>query len=39
MDAKFGCFLSGDVIRSSPALYHEYCIQDGNVEWSRELSV
>ena len=39
VDAKSGCFLSGDVIRSSPALYHEYCIQDGNLEWSRELSV
>ena len=24
-------FLSGDVTRSSPGLYHEYCIQDGNL--------
>ena len=23
-------FFSGDVTRSSPVLYHEYCIQDGN---------
>ena len=38
VDAKSRCFLSGDVTRSSPALYLEYCIQDGNLEWSRELS-
>ena len=24
-------FFSGDVTRSSPVLYHEYCIQDGNL--------
>ena len=24
-------FLSGDVTRSSPVLYREYCIQDGNL--------
>ena len=24
-------FFSGDVARSSPVLYHEYCIQDGNL--------
>ena len=24
-------FLFGDVTRSSPVLYHEYCIQDGNL--------
>ena len=38
VDAKSGCFLSGDVTRSSPAFYLEYCIQDGNLEWSRELT-
>ena len=24
-------FFSGDVTRSSPVLYHEYCVQDGNL--------
>ena len=31
MDAKSGYFISGDVTRSSPVLYREYCIQDGNL--------
>ena len=31
MDAKSGYFLSGDVKRSSPVLYCEYCIENGNV--------
>ena len=29
--AKSGYFISGDVTRSSPVLYREYCIQDGNL--------
>ena len=33
MDAKSGYFvLSGDLTRSSPAVYCEYCIQDGNLD-------
>ena len=31
MAAKSGYFLSGDVTRSSVVLYHEYCVQDGNL--------
>ena len=31
MDAKSGYFLSSDVTSSSPVLYCEYCIQDGNL--------
>ena len=31
MDAKSGHFLSGDITRSNPVLYCEYCIQDGNL--------
>ena len=31
MNAKSGYFLSGDVTSSSPVLYREYCIQDGNL--------
>ena len=30
VDVKSGYFLSGDVTRSSPVLYREYCIHDGN---------
>ena len=31
VDARYGyIFFFGDVTRSSPVLYHEYCIQDGN---------
>ena len=42
MDAKSGYFffffffLSGDVTRSSPLLYREYCIWDGNLDASEE---
>ena len=33
VDAKSGYFvLSGDLTRSSPAVYCEYCIQDGNLD-------
>ena len=32
MNAKSGYFLSGLVTRSSPVLYREYSIQDGNVD-------
>ena len=31
VNAKSGNFLSGDVTRSSPILYLEYCIQDDNL--------
>ena len=31
MDAKSGYFLSGDVKRSSPVRYCEYCIENGNL--------
>ena len=31
VDAKSDCFISGNVTRSSPVLYREYCIQDGNL--------
>ena len=31
VDAESGYFLSSDVTRSSPVLYREYCIQDGNL--------
>ena len=31
VDPKSGYFLSSDITRSSPVLYCEYCIQDGNL--------
>ena len=31
VNAKSGYFLSGDVTSSSPVLYREYCIEDGNL--------
>ena len=31
VDAKSVCFLSGEVTRSSPVLYREYYVQDGNL--------
>ena len=32
MDVKSGYFLSGDVTRSSPLLYREYCIRDAKFD-------
>ena len=31
MDDKSAYFLSGDVTKSSPVLYREYCFQDSNL--------